>query len=61
MKISPTEQKSLLRLHALPGVGAMGARKILKEFGSASSFFQAPKNKSTSFLPSLETVSYTHL
>lgn len=38
----------------MPGVGAMGARKILNEFGSASSFFQAPKNKSTSFLPSLE-------
>ena len=54
MKISPTENKSLLRLHALPGVGAMRARKILQEFGTATDFFQSSKDYASSFLPSLE-------
>ncbi len=46
----------VLRLHALPGVGAMGARKILTHYGSAEAFFGAPKAQAESFLPSQESV-----
>lgn len=33
----------ILRLHALPGVGAVNARKIIDHYGSAAAFFEAPK------------------
>ena len=44
----------ILRLHALPGVGAMGARKILTHYGSAEAFFGAPKAQAEGFLPRKE-------
>jgi DNA processing protein len=37
---------AVLRLQALPGVGAKTARKIISHYGSAQAFFESPRDTS---------------